>query len=97
MENVKLILNKKGNGLFYINDNHERIGKMVIGISGNELTIYHTEVLPKYEGKGLAKALFNAMVKYAREKKLKVIPLCTYVLAQFEKHSDEYRNIWKSE
>ncbi|MEO6869599.1 MAG: GNAT family N-acetyltransferase [Ginsengibacter sp.] len=97
MENVKLHLDETGSGQFYIDKNNERAGKMVFGISGNDLTVYHTEVLPKYEGKGLAKKLFSAMVKYAREKKLKVIPLCTYVLAQFEKHPEEYKDLWKSE
>ena len=55
MENVKLHLNESGSGHFYVEENNERAGKMVFGISGNYLTVYHTEVLRKCEGKGLAK------------------------------------------
>ena len=75
MEKVQLNLDKEGHGLFYIDENNEQIAKMIIGIYDNELTVYHTEVLPKAEGKGLAKELLNAMVDYARDNKLKVIAL----------------------
>ena len=69
---------------------------MKIGISGNDLTVYHTEVLPKAEGRGLAKKLLSAMVDYARKNNLKVIALCPYVFAQFKRHPEEFANIWKN-
>lgn len=95
MEEVTLKLNEKGHGGFYIMDGDEQLGEMEIGISGNHLTAYHTEVVPKAEGKGLAKKLLEAMVGYAREHALKVIPLCPYVLAQFKRHPEEYADLWK--
>ena len=95
MEKVQLDLDKEGHGHFYIDENNEQVAKMIIGIYDKELTVYHTEVLPKAEGKGLAKQLLNAMVDYAREKKLKVIVMCPYVLAQFKRHP-EYEDIWKN-
>jgi len=97
MENVKLDLDENGRGHFYINENNEQVAEMIIGISGNHLTVYHTEVLPKAEGKGLAKQLLKEMVDYAREKNFKVIPLCPYVFGQFKRHPDEYGDIWKNE
>lgn len=96
MENVKLDLDDTGRGHFYINENGEQIAEMIIDVSGNDLTVYHTEVLPKAEGKGLAKQLLKAMVDYAREKELKVIVLCPYVVTQFKRHPDEYGDIWKN-
>jgi uncharacterized protein len=38
--------------------------------------------------------LLSTMVDYAREHKLKVIALCPYVHAQFERHPDKYSDIW---
>jgi hypothetical protein len=38
MQEVQIILNKK-HGRFYTNENNEQIAEMVIGISGNDLTI----------------------------------------------------------
>lgn len=96
MENVQLKLDENGQGHFYITEDDEQIAEMIIGISGNNLTVYHTEVLPKAEGKGLAKELLKAIADYARKNQLKVIPLCPYVFAQFKKNS-EFADIWKQE
>lgn len=96
MDEVLLNLNEKGHGHFYINENDQQVAEMKIGISGNDLTVYHTEVLPKAEGKGLAKILLSAMVDYARKNELKVIALCPYVFAQFKRHPEEYGDIWKN-
>jgi predicted GNAT family acetyltransferase len=94
MEDVKLELNEKGHGHFYILDGEEQVSEMVISIGGDMLTVYHTEVLPKAEGKGLAKQLLAAMVDHARKNGLKVIPLCPYVHAQFKRHPDDYADVW---
>jgi hypothetical protein len=37
------------------------------------------------------------MVDYARKNKLKVIPLCPYVHAQFKRHPKEYADVWNNE
>jgi uncharacterized protein len=97
MEEVQLYLDEKNHGHFYISENDEQIAEMQIGITGNDLTVYHTEVLPQYEGKGVAKKLLAAMVDYARKNQLKVIPLCPYVLAQFTRHPQQYEDVWKKE
>ena len=96
MEEVQLSLNEKKHGRFYINENDEQIAEMQIGISGNDLTVYHTEVSPDHEGRGLAKKVLTAMVDYARKNQLKVIALCPYVFAQFKRHPQEYDDIWKN-
>lgn len=97
MDKVTLNLNDKGHGAFYIMDGKERIGEMTVGVSGKDLTVYHTEVSPKAEGKGYAKKLLNTMVEYAHANHLKVIPLCPYVHAQFKRHPQEYADIWNRE
>jgi uncharacterized protein len=97
MEEVKLNLDDKGHGTFYIMDGEGQIGEMEISISGQNLTVYHTEVATKAEGKGYAKKLLNAMVDHARSNHLKVIPLCPYVHAQFKRHPDEYADVWNKE
>lgn len=94
MNEPKLILNEQGRGAFTIVENNEQLAEMVISVSGNNLTVYHTEVIPKAEGQGLAKILLNAMVAYARAHQLKVIALCPYVHAQFKRHPQEYEDVW---
>jgi predicted GNAT family acetyltransferase len=97
MDEVKLSLNEKNHGAFYQYDGDEQLGEMVVSIAGSNLTVYHTEVSANAEGKGVAKKLLAAMVEYARKNKLKVIPLCAYVHAQFRRHPDEYADVWDKE
>ena len=96
MAAVQLALNDQKKGSFYLEEGGERLGEMVVGISGNNLTAYHTEVAPKAEGKGYAKELLNAMVDYARKNHLHVIPLCPFVHAQFKRHPEDYADLWKA-
>src|SRR5687768_8501404 len=97
MDEVKLNLNEKGHGAFYVMDGAVQMAEMVVSISGDKLTVYHTEVSTNSEGKGLAKKLLAAMVEYARSNGLKVIPLCHYVRAQFKRHPEEYSDIWDND
>ena len=97
MDEVKLKLNEKGHGAFYIMDGVVQLGEMVISIAGKTLTVYHTEVVAAVEGKGFAKKMLHAMVAYARNNGMKVISLCSYVHAQFKRHPDEYADVWNKE
>jgi predicted GNAT family acetyltransferase len=95
MDEIHLKLNDLGHGAFFIMDGTERIAFMDIGISEDKLIAYHTEVAPEAEGKGLAKKLLSHMVEYARQHHLKVIPLCPFVNAQFNRHPEQYADIWE--
>ncbi|CAN5589696.1 GNAT family N-acetyltransferase [soil metagenome] len=97
MENATLHLDEKGHGAFTIKDAGNQIGEMVVGVAGNMLTVYHTEVKPEAEGKGVGKLLLNEMVAYARAHSLKVIPLCAYVHIQFKRHPEMYADIWQQD
>jgi predicted GNAT family acetyltransferase len=93
MDNIKLDLDENGRGAFTIAEGGEQIGEMVISIDGANLTVYHTEVDARAEGKGYAKKLLEAMVDHARKNNLKVTALCPYVHAQFKRHPAEYVDI----
>ena len=94
MNEIKLKLEPTGKGAFVIEDTNERVAEMVIGISGSNLTVYHTEVSERLKGQGVATNLLATMVEYARANKLKVIALCPYVHAQFKRHPEQYADIW---
>ncbi|MDQ2864217.1 MAG: N-acetyltransferase, partial [Bacteroidota bacterium] len=83
MNDVKLNLDANGRGEFYITEDNKEKAKMLIDITGNDLTAFHTKVLPEYEGKGLAKKLVEAMVDYARKNHLMVTAFCPYIYARF--------------
>jgi predicted GNAT family acetyltransferase len=97
MEDVQLNLDENNRGIFFITEGEDQLGEMEVAVQGNNLIVYHTEVSPKAEGKGLAKKMLATMVEYARAKKLKVIPLCPFVLAQFKRHPEEFADVWNKE
>ena len=97
MQEPILKLNDQNQGAFLILDGDEQLAEMALAIVDQNMIVYHTEVSPKAEGQGLAKKLLEAMVGYAREHQLKVVPLCPYVHAQFKRHPQDYEDIWNKE
>ena len=49
----------------------------------------HTEVPPEHEGKGLGTMLIRFALQSARERGLKVIPICPFFAAYIRKHDEE--------
>lgn len=94
MITVKTELNELGHGAFKLYEDGVERGLMTVGIKDGRMAVFHTEVSPESEGKGYAKELLNAMVAYARKHQLGVIALCPYVRRQFERHPDDYADIW---
>ena len=97
MEEVKLKMDDTGDGAFYIMNDDNQIGEMVVQLKDGLLIVDHTEVHPEAEGRGLAKKMFGVMVDYARSNQLKVRANCPFVHAQFKRHSSEFEDIWKKE
>jgi len=70
-----------------------KIGEMIVEIKDGKMTVFHTEVDEEQSGKGYAALLLSSMVDYARKNKLKVIPMCTFVHLQFDRHPEEYKDL----
>lgn len=91
-EQIKLETNAK-NGFFSVEINGKTEAKMTFVFAGTDkIIIDHTEVNPGNNGKGLGKKMITAAVEMAREKNLKIIPLCPFAKSVFEKTS-EFRNV----
>jgi predicted GNAT family acetyltransferase len=94
MNDIQLKLAENGKGAFVIEEGGERLAEMAIGIHGKDLIVYHTEVSDKLKGQGIGSKLLSEMVDYARKEHLKVVPLCPFVHAQFERHPEQYADVW---
>lgn len=80
-------------GSFFVEEEGERIAEMTYVMSSNTLVIFdHTEVSPSLKGQGVGRKLVEAGVQMAREKGWKVVPLCPFAKAEFDKHR-EYHDI----
>ena len=95
MNNIKFILDDEGKTAFIVTESGEKLGEMRIGVNGDKLTIYHTEVVPEAEGHGLGKQLLQGVVKHARNNALKIKTLCIFVYNQFKKYPDKYNDVWQ--
>jgi predicted GNAT family acetyltransferase len=58
-------------------------------VSEGKIVFTHTEVPPPHEGRGIGTALIRFALKSARERELKVVPICPFVAAYFKKHAEE--------
>ena len=56
---------------------------------GDKLLIVHTETPPALQGRGLAGQLVKAMLADVRARGLKIVPLCSYIVAYLERHPEE--------
>lgn len=81
------------NKRFLIQDNGNNAALMTYVISNPELYIIdHTFVENAYRGQGLGDKLIQAMVDYARENGIKILPLCPFAKGRFERIS-EYADV----
>lgn len=95
MNDTEIKMIDKHAGSFIIQHEDQQAGEMTFTLSGDEITVDHTEVEPEFEGKGLAKKLFLKMIGYARENNLKIVAKCSYVIAQIQKNKEEYADLIK--
>lgn len=78
---------KKGRFVVYYDD--KEAGEMTYTWAGEKrFIIDHTEVNEEFGGKGLAKELVMAGVEFARQENVKIIPLCPYAKARFERDKE---------
>ena len=91
-DEVQLKINDK-NGVFYIEVNEKQESLMTFVFAGEDkIIIDHTEVNPGNEGKGFGKKMVLKAVEFAREKGIKIVPLCPFVKSFFDKTS-EFRDV----
>ena len=54
----------------------------------DRLVIKHTSVSPDAAGKGFGKELIKAVVAYARERNLEIVPVCSYAAKMKNDHPE---------
>lgn len=73
-------------GFFFIDVDGKHEAMMTFVFAGKDkIIIDHTEVNPGNEGKGFGKKMITQAVEYAREKDIKIIPLCPFAKSVFDK------------
>jgi predicted GNAT family acetyltransferase len=76
-------------------------GRYVIRLAGSDeaemtyrrqgadtVIVDHTGTPPAYRGQGIAQLLVDRLIADAQAEKFRIVPLCSYVAAQFRRHPD---------
>jgi predicted GNAT family acetyltransferase len=84
----QLVTDNAEKSRFEIQDGGELAGFAEYHRSGNEIAFIHTEVDPRFEGRGLAGKLARAALDAAREQGLDVLPYCPFIRAWIGKHPE---------
>ena len=73
-------------GAFYIEKAGQRVAEMTYSrTNATMIIIDHTDVDDSLRGDGVGRQLLNALVDWARSTGTKVLPLCPFAKAQFDK------------
>jgi predicted GNAT family acetyltransferase len=75
-----------GRYVVYLQDGSE--AEMTYGREGNAIVVDHTFVPPEHRAEGIAQKLVEAAVADARRDDFKIVPVCSYVVAQFRRHPE---------
>lgn len=84
--------NNSRDGYFIAEEDGMRVGYIAYEwMSDSVFAIMHTVVEPAFQGQGIAKALLDEAVRYARKNSLRIQAVCSYVVRQFE--NPEYDDV----
>ena len=86
-------LEDSNKGEFFLEVDGKRKASMTYSYAGEDkIIIDHTEVDESLKGQGIGYTLVENAVEFAREKGLKIMPLCPFANAVFKKRS-EYKDV----
>ncbi len=82
-------------GRFVLYDDGTFAGEITYDWSGDhQITVDHTGVEKEFGGKGYGKMLVMQAVAFAREKKLKIVPVCPFAQKVLERDKS-LKDVWR--
>ena len=82
-----------GRGAFFVTQGGKRVAELTYSAAEGQAIVSHTWVEPRLRNSGLAPRLVAAVVDWARREQLKIVPVCSYVRAVFDR-SPQYADVW---
>ncbi|MFH5811742.1 GNAT family N-acetyltransferase [Companilactobacillus sp. FL22-1] len=96
---------KHEDGRFFYEENDKLVGEITYSkVKDGVISLDHTYVDDVYRGQGIAGKLLNAALDFADLKGLKIVPVCEYAKAAFERDpkirfllTENYQELLKGE
>jgi len=93
MEKIEIHEGEIGISFFSLHVDGKEVGRMTVQITPGILKAGYTSVSLTQRRNGYGRKLVNAVVDYARENSLKIIPECGFVAMMFNKFPETYGDI----
>ena len=93
MEKIEIHEGEKGITFISLNVDGQEVGRMMVNINAGILKAGYTSVGLTQRKNGYGRKLVSAVVDYARENNLKIIPECGFVAMMFNKYPETYGGI----
>ena len=94
MSEIKVKMNEEENRFEVDLNGKKAMIEFILKKENNHIIFTHTEVPPEHSGKGIAATMAERALEYARENKLKVTSLCSY-MDSFIQKNPEYQDLLK--
>ena len=92
LEKLEIIHNEAENRFETWIDN--QLSKLDYMQDGNTIVMTHVGVYPEHRGQGIAGKLTQVALEYAKERSLRVIPMCPYIAAYIRRNT-RYEDLTK--
>ncbi|GAB1403391.1 hypothetical protein MASR1M74_05690 [Lentimicrobium sp.] len=92
--NIKLF-EEAGRGCLYEGELDNKIAELRWIVHDNYIEADSTEVDDSVKGQGYGKKLFEELIHHARDRKLKIKPVCPFVVKMFERHPEYHDVLYK--
>jgi predicted GNAT family acetyltransferase len=79
-------------GVFFIEHEGNRVARMTYSLKQGNMVVEHTIVDEALRGNDIGAQLVSEGVTFAREKNMKIVPVCTYAKKLLER-SKEYEDV----
>ncbi|RUS49010.1 GNAT family N-acetyltransferase [Cohnella sp. AR92] len=87
-------IQRSHNGFYLGNDPDDRDAEIEFSRrSDGTIVILHTLVSDRLRGQGIGQRLVQKVVELAREEGVKIVPLCPFAKAQFQR-VENYQDVW---
>ena len=73
-----------------LGDDPELVALLDYRLMERVIALLHTEVMPGYEGQGVGSRFAKAVFDDVRERGLKIIPKCPFILRWLERHPEQH-------
>jgi len=78
-----------------LGDDATPAGLLGYTLSNDWMALVHTEVLEGFEGQGVGSRLVRAVLDDARQRGLRVIPKCPFVVRWLERHAEQHDVLYR--